>query len=53
MSEDFEKRGVIEQGRTPPEDDSENKKASEKDLEDHVSRRLADAASDSINVNRN
>jgi hypothetical protein len=35
----FEKRGVIEEGRTPPENDS--KQASHK-LEDHTTKRLAD-----------
>jgi hypothetical protein len=37
----MEKRGVIEPGRTPPEDD-QDKTAS--DLESHVVQRAADAA---------
>lgn len=36
-----EKRGVVEQGRTPPENDDE-KQASEDALEDHLTKRAAD-----------
>jgi hypothetical protein len=42
-----EKRGVIEPGRTPPEQDDE-KQASEGSLEDHVGKRAADAITDAI-----
>lgn len=48
-----EKQGIIEPGRTPPEDSEDTKSASEKDLEQHTTTRLADAAEDSIRVNRN
>lgn len=42
----MEKRGIIESGRTPPEDDDQ-KKASGESLEDHVTKRAADQAKDS------
>lgn len=50
-SEPMEKRGVIEEGVTPPEDDTKSA-STDTDLSDHVTRRLADAAEDSIDVNR-
>lgn len=37
----MEKRGIIEAGRTPPETD--DKQASDSDLEDHITKRAADA----------
>lgn len=39
----MEKRGVIEPGRTPPED-GDAKQASDQSLEDHVTKRAAEAA---------
>ena len=47
----FEKRGVIETGRTPPEE-TEGKEASDKPLEDHVATRAADAAKSIIGKNK-
>lgn len=41
-----EKRGVVEQGRTPPETDE--KQASEDALEDHLTKRAADAVGEAI-----
>lgn len=46
-----EKRGVVEQGRTPPED--KEKAASSEQLEDHPTKRAADEAADSIRGNAN
>ena len=43
----MEKRGVIEPGRTPPEDDNE-KAASAEQLEQHATKRAADAVKESI-----
>jgi hypothetical protein len=40
-----EKRGVIEPGRTPPEDDQDKTAA---DLESHVSQRAAETAKESV-----
>lgn len=49
-----EKRGVIEEGRTPPDNsDDQQKRAGEVDQYDHPSRRAADAARDSISGNGN
>jgi len=42
----MEKRGVIEPGRTPPEDDNQ-KQASVEQLEDHLTKRAADTAKES------
>lgn len=44
---EMEKHGEIKQGVTPPEQDGE-KHASEDQLEDHVSKRAADAAQDAM-----
>ncbi len=46
----LEKRGIIEEGRTPPEkrDDEDKDKEASADQFDHTQSRLADAASDSI-----
>ncbi len=41
-----EKRGVIEQGRTPPETDE--KQGSEDALEDHLNKRAADAVAETM-----
>lgn len=52
----LEKRGVIEQGRTPPEEkpeDEDTKAASVDQLADHATTRLGKAAKDSIGDNRN
>ncbi len=40
-----EKRGIIESGRTNPEDDGQ-KKASAEQLDDDVTKRVADAVAD-------
>ena len=47
----LEKRGVIEPGRTPPEE-TEDKEASDKPLEDHVATRAADAVKSIIGKNK-
>ena len=51
MFEPFEKRGVVEPGRTPPEE-TQDKEASDKPLEDHITKRAADAASRFIADNK-
>lgn len=43
----MEKRGVIEPGRTPPENDNE-KAASAEQLEQHATKRAADVVTDII-----
>ena len=45
---EMEKRAIIEEGRTPPEE-KEHKEASQKDLEDHASKRLADKVKEELN----
>lgn len=50
---EFEKRGVVENGRTVPEDSSKSASADVESLDDHVTNRLSDAAKDSIDANRN
>lgn len=42
-----EKRGVIEPGRTPPEDDSQ-KQATVEELEQHPTKRTSDSVSDKL-----
>lgn len=49
--EPMEKKGVIEKGVTPPEDDTKTA-STDGELAEHVTRRLADAAQDAIDVNR-
>ena len=41
----MEKYGIIEEGRTPPEEDA-SKKASADQLSDHVCKRAADASAE-------
>lgn len=50
-----EKRGVIEEGRTPPEkaDEEKDTKEASTDQFDHTQSRLADAVNDSIGVKPN
>lgn len=53
MSE-MEKRGVIEEGITPPENEDHDKSAStDTDLADHTTRRLSDAVEDAVSGKRN
>lgn len=55
----MEKRGVIEEGITPPEQeqslccDHGKEKQAAQNLEEHVTKRAAAAAEDSIAANRN
>lgn len=41
-----EKRGVVEQGRTPPE--TEDKQASEDSLADHLTKRVSDTVAEKL-----
>lgn len=49
----LEKFGIVEEGRTPPAAPLDKEKQAAADLTEHVTKRAAEAAKDSINANEN